>query len=299
MYTNDQNPTFNSTEIAQNICYAPVSRRLGRRDPIDRDGLSDPALRLDPDTLREVFNNNGTLVHLLHALPATYCARVVAAAARVPFQAYAKTENSTDYEPILKFGPTMFDHIGQDDKSEYFQQGRRAVELGSAAFSAAGVTNPLTVALRALREAWPGPVGVAREANGQAYFAGVMRDIPSGAIPHVDDAHTETPEMAIGDVVAQASMLFYVMAPTAGGALRVYDKTPTAQDYRDHVVGYGFADDAVHNASFRGVTPGVGTVVLFPTTQIHSVDPVRGDGRRISWSTFIGLRADGSLILWS
>lgn len=299
MRTSDYILNDGDLEIAHNICYAPVTRRHAVRGSTDRNGFCDPLLELDADALRELFDNSGTLLHLPNALPGDYCAGVVEAAACVPFEAYAKTENSTDYQPILKFGPTMFDFIGKDDKSEYFREGREAATLGAAAFAAKGVSNPLTVAMRALRNAWRGPVSVARESDGQAYFAGVMRDIPSGALPHVDDARTETPEMAIGGVVAQASMLFYATAAKSGGALRVYDKRPTARDYRDNVLGYGFTADAVHNVSFRGITPGVGTVALFPTTQIHSVDPVTGEGRRVTWSTFIGLRGDGSLVLWS
>lgn len=299
MFVGDFTPRNDGDKITLNVCYPPVVRERSRHGRLHHRHLSEPALRLDPDVLSELFTNSGTLLHMPQALPVDYCAKVVDAASRVPFQAYAKTENSQDYRPILKFGPAMFDHIGMDDKSEYFRLGREAGTLGASAFAAVGVRNPLTVALKALRDAWAGPVGVAQERGGETYFSGVMRDIPSGALPHVDDAATETPEMAIGDVVAQISMLFYVSAPAEGGALRVYDKAPTPHDYRKHALGYGFTADAVHNVTFRGITPGVGTVALFPTTQIHSVDPVAGSGRRITWSTFIGLRTDGALILWS
>jgi hypothetical protein len=280
------------------MCPAPIARPLAGRCDATSHGAG-PELVVDPELLKKLFNGSGTMIHLQQALPPEYCANVVRAAATVPFRAYAKTENSGDYSPILKFGPTVFDYIGASDKSGYFVDSLQAIDAGDAAFTEAGVVNPLTLVLRCLKHAWPGPVEVANEPGDVRYFAGVMRDIRGGALPHVDHARRETPELSIGSTIAQASLLIYVSVPSAGGALRVYDKKPTVGDYREHTLGYGFSPEAVRGATFRGVTPEVGSVVLFPTTQIHSVDAVTGTGRRITWSTFIGLRADGSLVLWS
>lgn len=280
------------------LCPAPVTRHHLRES---RATACATSTELDVERtllLNKLFDSSITLMHLRGAVSPAYCTDLVRAAATVPFQAYAKTENSDDYAPILKFGPTAFDYIGQPDKSGYFASGRDAAAAGAAAFAAAGVINPLTLVLNALRRAWPRPVDVAFEGY-SAYFAGVMRDIRDGALPHVDHAKVETPELIIGDTIAQVSLLIYASVPTTGGALRVYDKTPTASDYRDHTLGYGFSPEAVRGTTFRGVTPEVGSVVLFPSTQIHSVDAVTGDGQRITWSTFIGLRPDGSLVLWS
>lgn len=288
-----------SVEARQSLYSGPGTPDLsGRGGPVECD-WAQPLLQIDPTALARLFDTSGTLVHMPDALPRRYCRGAVRGAMRVPFETYARTQNSTYYAPILKFGPTVFDYHGQDDKSGYFAQAASASTRGAVAFADAGVANPLTVALEALRASWPGPVRIAREPDGRPYFAGVMRDIPGGVIPHVDDATIETPDMAIGDITAQASMLFYVAMSSSGGALKLYDKTPTQLDWEEHAVGYGFTTASIDNVTFRGVTPGVGSVVLFPTTQIHSVDPATGEGRRITWSVFIGLRADGSLILWS
>ncbi|WP_425003061.1 2OG-Fe(II) oxygenase [Mycolicibacterium sp. S3B2] len=288
-----------ATRSSATLCVSPTTYTRPHARPRTDTAVLDPDLHLVAEDLSKLFDDSQALVHLPGALSPRYCAGVVAAAAAVPFQAYAKTENSSDFAPILKFGPALFDYIGATDVSGYFIEGAAATALGAAAFAASAVLDPLTAALRALRRAWPGRVEVATESDGRPYFAGVMRDIPSGALPHVDHARVETPALQVGRTIAQASMLFYVSIPTAGGALRVYDKTPTATDYADHTLGYGFTADAVRDATFRGITPGVGSVVLFPTTQIHSVDPVAGPGHRITWSTFIGLCEDGSLVLWS
>jgi hypothetical protein len=69
--------------------------------------------------VNKLFDGSSTLVHLYKAVTPAYCDDFVRAAATVPFQAYAKTENPDDYSPIMKFGPTMFDYIGEADKSVY------------------------------------------------------------------------------------------------------------------------------------------------------------------------------------
>lgn len=264
-----------------------------------------PAFVLDEAILRELMLGRST--HALHflpkALPSGYCDAAVAATSSLSFDAYEKTAGSEVYAPILKYGPTVFDYAGGQNFTEYFASARDDAERGSRSFAQAGVANPQSIALRALRRAWGGEVRIAVEPDGDTrpsrpYFAGVIRDIEGGALPHVDDAVTETPELAIGNVVAQASLLFYLQVPAEGGGLRVYDKTATDDDWAT-MRGYGFDSSAVAGRTFNGVLPTVGSAVLFRTTQIHSVDPVIGAGRRVTWSTFIGLTKSGDLILWS
>ncbi|OZD05088.1 hypothetical protein CH275_11980 [Rhodococcus sp. 06-235-1A] len=275
-----------------------------RSTPVMSSSERFPAVALKEATLRELLLSHSTnaLHHLPKALPEWYCDAAVAAMGSLSFDAYEKTVGSEDYDPILKYGPTVFDYAGGHNFTEYFTSARDDAERGSRAFAAAGVANPQSIALRALRRAWGGEVHIAVEPDDtgpyRPYFAGVIRDIAGGALPHVDDAATETPELAIGNVVAQASLLFYLQVPAEGGGLRVYDRTATEEDWAK-MRGYGFDPSAVAGRTFNGVTPGVGSAVLFRTTQIHSVDPVIGAGRRVTWSTFIGLTESGDLILWS
>jgi hypothetical protein len=249
------------------------------------------------DALRRVFDL-GDVVHLPAALPPGYCTATMNAVARLTFSAYPKTEGAETFEPILKYGPTMFDHFHLEDVAPYFDEAECADSALRGAFTESRCPDPLAVAIDALTAVWDAPVRVATE-HGRPYFAGVLRDIRSGAIPHVDRARVETPDLTIGESRKQISMLFYLRVPERGGALRVYDKEPTRYD-DDHLVdGYGYRPQAVQGVTFRGVTPSVGSVVLFPTTRVHSVDAVEGEGRRVTWSTFIGLQPDGSLRLWS
>ena len=256
------------------------------------------AFDVDPTSLKHVFGHTASLIHIRRALAIDYCAAAVRASEQLKFKPYEKTEGSVDFDPILKFGPALFDYHESQDFDAYFRESEWAFHVGAEAFRKAHVVNPLTVVLEGLRSSWPGPVYVAKE-HETDYFAGVMRDIPSGALPHVDRAYVETPDLRVGRSIAQASLVLHLNAPSAGGALRVYDKTPTLEDDQKHTLGYGYTPDAVHGVTFRGITSGVDDAVIFPTTQIHSVDKVIGTGRRVTWSTFIGLQADGSLILWS
>lgn len=166
-------------------------------------------------------------------------------AADLPFAPYAKTTGSEDYKPIVKFGPTVFDWHGESSFDGYFADSATAQLAGQVAFSKAQVLSPLRLAKHALAT-WPGKVDVATETAVpntplRRYFAGVIRDIQSGALPHVDNAVTETPDLIIGKVLAQITLLFYLDVPAEGGSVRVYDKRPDAEDYRTNVLGYGFS----------------------------------------------------------
>lgn len=253
---------------------------------------------LSGEQLRRVFEPDAPLLHLRGGLNEGYCRDVVTTTTRsLSYAPYEKTTNSAEISPIAKFGPTVFDWIGKEF-SPYLDETEVASQRMREVFSHENVPHPLDVALEFLRPLWNGGVAVADEA-GRPYFAGVLRDIDGGALPHIDHARKETPNLSIGRVVAQASLLYYVEVPSAGGALRVYDKEPSHEDDTHHTLGYGYSPEAIAGVSFTGVTPSTGSLVLFPTTRIHSVDPIDGQGRRVTWSVFLGLTPEGDLLLWS
>ncbi|MGW0025316.1 2OG-Fe(II) oxygenase [Rhodococcus sp. NPDC003383] len=252
---------------------------------------------LSGEQLRSAFEPDAPLLHFRGGLNEDYCRDVVTTTRSLSYAPYEKTTNSAEISPIAKFGPTVFDWIGKEfspylDETEVSSQRMREV------FSHVNVPHPLDVTLKFLRPLWNGDVAVADEA-GRPYFAGVLRNIDGGALPHIDHARKETPDLSIGRVVAQASLLYYLEAPSAGGALRVYDKEPSHEDDTQHTLGYGYSPEAIAGVSFTGVTPSTGSLVLFPTTRIHSVDPIGGQGRRVTWSVFLGLAPEGNLLLWS
>ncbi|MCZ1075269.1 2OG-Fe(II) oxygenase [Rhodococcus sp. A5(2022)] len=288
----------------------PASRRIARSDNHIREtgrmpdhGLTSANAHPFPDLLsaddvrRSLSDPHAPVRHIPAGLDESFCRRAVSAADTLTYSAYDKTADSEDYSPILKVGPTVFDYIGKPI-DPYLDEAAESAHQMRAAFTAAGVPHPLDLALDYFASTWDGEVAIAQE-GGRPYFAGVLRDMAGGALPHVDHARKETPELTIGRTISQASLLFYLQAPSSGGALRVYDKAPTDVDDERHRLGYGYGPAAIAGATFSGVTPATGSVVLFPSTRIHSVDPVTGTGRRVTWSVFLGVTPEGTLLLWS
>jgi hypothetical protein len=244
--------------------------------------------------LHQVLSGERLLWHLPGFLDRSYCDDVIGALQGVEFDPYAATVGVEGAAPVLKVGPTVFDYFDGDFES-YFDEAESCSSQLRQRFVAGGVVDPLDLLLDVLAGLWPGEVVVASEA-GRRYFAGVLRSIAGGTLPHIDNASIETPDLSIGSTTCQGSILFYLRMPTAGGATKVYAKRPTPAD---PTYAWGYAQEALTGVAFAGVTPTAGDAVLFPTRFIHQVEPVTGVGERITFSAFYGADDDGRLVVWS
>lgn len=251
--------------------------------------------------LRSVLQQDATLIHHPSAISETDCSAILGAFEGITFENYTATDGLSDSEPVSKLATTgtLFDHY--DDPAgfgPYFEQARSQMAFMRRRFAAAGAPDPLHIMIEMLRGAWRGPVEVATEPGVGIYNAGVVRSIPSGALPHVDNAVEECPSLAVSRIVAQGSILIYLTSPSGGGGVRVFHKAPTDDDRSRHRQDWGFSPAAIAGVPFTGVNPTAGDVVVFPTTLIHAVDPVIS-GQRVSVSAFFGQTPDGRLVLWS
>jgi hypothetical protein len=245
-------------------------------------------------TLQDVLEGRRLLWHLPAFVDGAYCRRAVDAVRGVEFNPYPATVDVPGASPVLKVGPTVFDHFGSDFAA-YFNEAAECAARLRACFDRAGIVDPLDVIVDFLTLVWDGPVVIAEE-QGRSYFAGVLRSIPGGTLPHVDNASVETPELAIGQTTCQGTILLYLAMPTSGGATKVFAKRPTDAD---PTYSWGYAAEALAGVGFAGVTPSAGDVVLFPTTHIHQVEPVTGTGDRLTFSAFYGPDEHGRLVVWS
>jgi hypothetical protein len=292
---------------------AGAVRQAAIDSPCQRiDDVYTPELQLKPDakvmrghrvrpvheqTLKDLLFGDVLLVYAPDLLPSAYCDRAVEAIDRTDIQPYEKTLGT----PVVvhKGGPAVFDYIGDPRGYEaYFELAGSYAAEQRRQFARAGIAHPLDIFQRLLSAWWPGPVEVASE-NGVPYFAGVARYTPSGIMRHSDDAATESPELVIGKVVQQFSILIYLSMAAEGGAITVYDKMPSAVDLRENLQDYGLAARATAGVPACSVTPAKGSLVMFPTRNIHVVEGSAGDGRRMTVSTFAGVMPDGRLVLWS
>ncbi len=258
--------------------------------PIDLTGLPGRG------TLPAILDGYIRVAHLPGLLRPEYCTAILDALADVSYKSYASVQGlaKTESAQFFKFGPTA--HYGFDSEpngvENYFAEAAEADADLRNRFARADIADPLHVMKQILGYLWGSHAEVATEGD-RSYFAGVVRSLTAGAGPHTDNAR-RTPQLSIGETTAQGSILFYLKMPTEGGGVRVFNKRhPTPEPFD----GLGWR--GVAGYQYEGVTPNAGDVVIFPSTHVHSVDPVTGEGDRITISSFFGPMPDGRLVLWS
>lgn len=258
--------------------------------PIDLTGLPGRG------TLPAILDGHIRVAHMPGLLRPDYCTAILEALTDVSYKNYSSVQGlaEKDSAHFFKFGPTA--HYGFDSEpngvENYFTEAAEADRELRNRFARANIADPLHVMKQILGHLWGGPADVATEGD-RSYFAGVVRSLTAGAGPHTDNAK-RTPQLSIGETTAQGSILFYLAMPTEGGGVRVFNKRPVSPEPLD---GLGWA--GVAGYQYEGVTPTAGDVVIIPTTHVHSVDPVSGEGDRITISAFFGPMPDGRLVLWS
>lgn len=243
-----------------------------------------------PGSLQAILDGDVRLAHFRGLLEIDYCDAVMNVLGDVNVSSY---DVNLAGSQVVKFGPTA--HFGFDEGDgldHYFREAESADAELRNRFEAAGIVDPREIMIALLKHMWAGPVEIPREGD-RKYFAGVMRSVTEGTIPHVDFAQ-RTPDLAIGKVLSQGSILFYLRMPPAGGGVRVFDKRPASPMPFD-----GLEWEGVAGLEFAGVTPAAGDVVVFPTTYAHAVEPVIIEGDRVTVSAFFGPLPDGRIILWS
>lgn len=161
--------------------------------------------------------------------------------------------------------------------------------------------DPLQRVMTQLREVWPHPVDVAREA-GQPYFAGIIRSTSDKIDLHVDWAPVNSPDYAIGAIDGQLGWNFFAEELASGGHTTVHNSP------WDPVVAtgeipksYGLDRSLIDGAPAFVYRPTAGDVVIFNTRNPHEIAPgaTAPGGSRVSIGSFIGRMPDGSLAMWA
>jgi hypothetical protein len=244
-----------------------------------------------PGSLPAILNAHVHVAHVSGLVDTGYCSSVLGVLEKVGFSNY--DIEGADTAAVLKIGPTVFDRANAGDGLDNYFDTAESVDADlRRRFQDAGIVDPLELLMAVLRFMWCGPVEVARQGDRQ-YYAGVVRSIAEGAPPHHDNAHRR-PGLSIAETESQGSILLYLRMPPAGGGLKVYHKRGTRLDPVDEI---GF--EHVAGVEFSGVTPSMGDVVIIPSSCFHAVEPVIGEGERVTISSFFGPLPDGRLVLWS
>jgi hypothetical protein len=222
------------------------------------------------------------------------CAQVAARLRELEFGDYAHLNDI----PVHHVG-VCHNQWAHDDKSVYFRKTQDAQAAIGRVYEGIGV-DPVCMVADAIAARANRQVGVFDEPGYGKYFAGAFRRFRGHGRLHVDHApsHIRQP-WAVTEIQRQLTWNIYYCMQGLGGELVIYDTIHTPHNERFKVPGeYYFPYEVLERDDRLSVKPAVGDLIIFNTQNFHEIFGTP-DGERISQTSFIGLKRDGSLGLWS
>ncbi|ALC29381.1 MULTISPECIES: 2OG-Fe(II)-dependent halogenase WelO5 family protein [Streptomyces] len=208
---------------------------------------------------------------------------------------FGEYDQNLIFPPIAKIGPAAYDYYGAHTLTDaYWEDADEARRLRSKLY---GGNDPMDVAVARVARAWGGEVEPARS-RGREMFAGMIREIANGAKLHFDEIVREFPGIVDETPASFLTLNWYLSMPEEGGETRVYRRRwrPADEVYRD---GYGYDEKVVEDEPVAVARPQTGDVVIFDSRNLHAVNAIGGEGRRVSLSFFLGVTGRGPLQIWS
>jgi hypothetical protein len=197
-------------------------------------------------------------------------------------------------------------HIGlchnqwaHDEKSIYFAKKAQAQEIIDGIYKDLGI-NPVEMVIQAIASKAKRQVGIFEEPGFGPYFAGAFRQFRGHGRLHIDHApsHIRQP-WAVTEIARQMTWNIYYSMSNSGGDLIIHDTIHTPQNETMKVPGdYYFPYEVLEREDRISLRPKVGDLIIFNTQNFHEILGST-DGFRISQTSFIGQKKDGSLGLWS
>ena len=261
----------------------------------ERTSWREPAHALDGDAMRALVAGEIPAIHLEGFASPAECEALCRA---VHGGTAPGREAATS--PMTIYGGNLSNFRGAS-RAEYFADVERAYRAVDAIHAAS--FDPLERILEALRRAWHGSVDVAHEEAFGRYFAGCVKSRGQGSALHYDFVPYLLDGYGICDIVEQLSWNLYLEVPAGTGATTVYDAMVRARppgqgrDFWDNLLP---AERVAHARAYTFM-PRVGEVVLLNTRCPHSIEVELDDDaeRRTQVGSFIGVKPDESLVLWS
>lgn len=199
--------------------------------------------------------------------------------------------------PIGKIGTTVFEHQKIDEKDSYFQKAENAINLLNAKVPLHNqIIGRILSSFRDL--GYQTDIAFDKTENKQ-YFAGLVRLFGGGgALLHIDYAPFDAANYSISENVAQIACNIFVKMPESGGESQVFDKVWDIEDEKMKIPNsYGYNEEIIKENKTTLIKPLNGDLTLFNSRCFHKVHP--SSDTRITISCFIGLKPNGSLVIWS
>lgn len=227
-------------------------------------------------------------------LPQDICSIVAERLRALTFENYSHLKDI----PVHQVG-LCHNQWAHDDKSVYFDKKAKAREVIDSIYQGLGV-DPVSMVIDAVASKVNRTAAVFEEPEFGQYFAGAFRSFRGHGRLHADHAPSHIHQSwAVTEISRQMTWNIYYSMHNSGGELVIYDTIHTAQNDTMKVPGeYYFPYEVLEREDHIRVTPKVGDLILFNTQNFHEILG-NTDGYRISQTSFIGLKKDGSLGLWS
>jgi hypothetical protein len=236
-----------------------------------------------PETLRALVRGEILAIVSDGFYSADACAAVSERLGRARWGSYDGIE-------IGRVGVSLFDCLGNPDCEEYFANVRRSrAQIHEALFPLA---NPADLVQKGLDLAWSHGCTTLTIAGRKCFF-GLPRSFADGgdALPHCDRCDWDLPSPETAAVRAQLAFNLYLAMAEHGGELELWDLRPDRLQYDASRESYGVARSSLPPPDVV-LQPRIGQLVIFDASRVHAVRPSTGEGKRITFSGFVGYRGD-------
>jgi 2OG-Fe(II) oxygenase superfamily len=200
--------------------------------------------------------------------------------------------------PVFQVG-LCHNQWAHDDKSIYFNKRDDANKIIEDIYRDLDI-NPVQLVLDAIERKGKRQANIFHEKGYGAYFAGAFRSFKGHGRLHADHAPSHIhKEWAVTHIRNQLTWNIYYCTQQDGGELLIYDTIHTSQNDKMKVPGeYYFPYEVLEREDHVRIKPKVGDFIMFNTQNFHEVLGSK-EGHRISQTSFVGLRNDGSIGIWS
>ncbi|MFT2110500.1 hypothetical protein [Marinomonas sp. 2405UD68-3] len=250
---------------------------------------------LTSDNLKLLLDHKIPGIIIKNFIPLDTCEEVSKALKNIDFGSYSHLKKI----PVYNLG-VCHSQYADKDKKFYFNERDNALEVFKDVFKKVDI-DPVDMVINELSKFTVNAVRIFNEKNYGNYFAGTFRSFKGHGKLHVDYAPIHIGSAwAVSEVIKQLSWnIYYLTYLEGGGEVIIYDTvhSENSENYKNEG-DYFYQYDVLNNSNFLKITPEVGDLILFNSQNFHEVKGHSGSDR-FSQSSFIGLKKDGSLNLWS
>lgn len=269
---------------------APLPADTTADDPVHSAWNSADTFPLNRELFSSLLNNRIPFIRIPRFATEDECEKLVVAASKRGFSPYRGVEPR-----INRIGNTVFE-FNNISRDEYFKKNEEACRVQADIFRHS--FDPITRFMRLIHDETNFPVRLATRANGEGYFAGLIRRIEDGTLIHIDFAPVEQNGWEVAEVTHQLAWNLYLR--TSGendGRTHIYQRQwrPGDDLYREGI--YGYNECVVHGSKAVNFLPEVGEVVIFNTRNFHFVEGTSGE--RVTVTSALGMLPHNEIIFWS